>query len=73
MKHKTRLEELEREIKPGRRVYQIRFVGSDLEADEIAERENHEPWRPGDGIRFIIADDWLPDWRQEHERLSKQT
>jgi len=67
MRYKSRLKRLEQETIPERPIYQIRFVASAEEAERIAEEENYEPWQPGDGIRFIDASSWLPDWRQAYE------
>lgn len=61
---KNRLKQLDKAMTPARKVYQVRFVASDDEARQIEEEEGYEPWRPGDGIRFIMADSWLPEWRE---------
>ena len=59
----SRLTRLDKAMTPAREVYQVRFVADDEEARQIEEDEGYEPWRPGDGIRFIMADSWLPEWR----------
>ena len=60
-----RLRKIEKASTPTRRIYQIRFVASVEEARQIAEREGHEPWQPGERPRFIIDDSgWLEEWRK---------
>ena len=59
----NRLKRLEQQEETGR-VYEIVFVASAEEAEQISKERNYPPWRPGDAIRFIYADDWLPAWRK---------
>ena len=64
-----RLTRLYEEIAP-RPVYQIRYVASEEEARRIAKEEEHEPWRLGDPVRFII-DESLADWRSAYAQLQE--
>ena len=72
MGHKNRLDKLEKELDPRRKLYQVKYVASSEEARRISEEEGYEPWRPGDGIRFII-DESLADWRRKYEAIQKPT
>lgn len=70
MRHKQRLERLEVGVRPARKIYRVRFVGSAAERDEIIaqrrrdEGDDYQEALPGE-IRFIMADSWLPAWREE--------
>jgi len=70
MRHKQRLERLEVVTRRDRKLYRVRFVGSAAERDEIIaqrrrdEGDDYQEAMPGE-IRFIMADSWLPAWREE--------
>ena len=65
-----RLTRLYEELVPARKIYQIHYVASEEEARRIAEEEEYEPWRPGNGIRFIV-DESLSDWRTRYAELQE--
>ena len=70
MRYKQRLARLEVVARPARKIYRVRFVGSAAERDEIIaqrrrdEGDDYQDALPGE-IRFIMADSWLPAWREE--------
>jgi len=69
----NRLKRLEQQEETGR-VYEIVFVASAEEAEQISKERNYPPWQEGERPRFIIDDSgWLEEWRKDYAELERQT